>query len=774
MRLKSESDLPVRVILSMVTAGFWGTIPTSVPAEVTFNRDIAPILFEHCAACHRPGQSAPFSLLTYSDARKRARQIGTVTRSGYMPPWLPEAGQYELEGSRRLSAAQIGLIEKWIAGDLVEGDPQDLPEIPKWSEGWYLGKPDLILKMKQEYVLRPEGPDAFRSFIIPVPITAPRYVKAVELRPGNPRIVHHAIMYIDKSQSARRLDAEDKEPGYDGMRLADIQSPGGQFIGWTPGKLPLPSRDQMAWRLDPGTDIVLEMHMLPSGKPEPVRASIGLFFTDEPPSRQPISVLLYSKGIDIEPGVRDYIVEEKYTFPVDSLALGIYPHAHYLGKDLHAFVVLPNGEERSLLRIKDWDFNWQDDYRYADPVSLPKDSTLYMRYSFDNSDTNVRNPSSPPVHVSFGSRSTDEMASLTLEVITQARAEEATLQSDYEKYLRDKRIQEGENQVIKTPDDPLLRFTLGVLYARDNNHGSAATHFARAVELEPKRSMVRNQLGLSLQALGRHEDATLQFQAVLKIDPENVNAHQYLANALYRIGRIQESQAHRQKAAELAVKSAEAALKNIDRFLTDHGDEPVRLYNLANALHTVERHDEAIMLYEKALEAQESTWRMSRGIPNFMLHHNLAGALSAVGRFDEAIKHYQETVELRPGDAQTHVNLANVLQQTQRNKEAMEHYQHAVELDPHLAPARFNFAIALRSQRRFEDSAEQLRAILKGYPHIAIVHYYLGDVLDRLDRVPEAVSYYREALRLAEESGESSLVEKIRERLSTEIGVEGR
>ena len=285
--------------------------------------------------------------------------------------------------------------------------------------------------------------------------------------------------------------------------------------------------------------------------------------------------------------------------------------------------------------------------------------------------------------------------------------------------------------------------------------------------------MVRNQLGLSLQALGRHEDATLQFQAVLKIDPENVNAHQYLANALYRIGRIQESQAHRQKAAELAVKSAEAALKNIDRFLTDHGDEPVRLYNLANALHTVERYDEAIMLYEKALEAQESTWRMSRGIPNFMLHHNLAGALSAVGRFDEAIKHYQETVELRPGDAQTHVNLANVLQQTQRNKKAMEHYHRAVELDPHLAPARFNFAIALRSQRRFEDSAEQLRAILKGYPHIAIVHYYLGDVLDRLDRVPEAVSYYREALRLAEESGESSLVEKIRERLSTEIGVEG-
>lgn len=740
---------------------------TPVAADVTFNREIAPILLQHCAACHRPGQSAPFSLLTFSDARKRARQIAQVTRSRFMPPWLPDPGEPELEGQRRLSQQQIDLFQQWIDQGLVEGDTKDLPVLPKWPHGWHLGEPDLILKMPEVYTLQADGSDVFRSFVIPVPITTPRFVNAVEMRPGNPRIVHHAIMYLDKSQSARRLDAEDDEFGYDGMRLADVQSPGGRFIGWTPGKIPLAAQDQMAWRLEPGTDIVLEMHMLPSGKSEQVQGSIGLFFTDQPPVRQPLSLLLFSTNIDIAPEVSDYLVEESYVLPVDVLLFGIYPHAHYLGKDMQAFAMLPDGSRLSFFRIRDWDFNWQDDYRYVEPVRLPKGATVTMRYTFDNSADNPRNPTIPPVRVAFGGGSKDEMASLTLEVMAEQSAEQANLQTDYEKYLRGRRIANGEKLLVTTPDDVDLRLSVALLCVRLNEHERAVTHFEHVVKLNPNHAMAHNQFGLSLLVLGRNQEAVQQFEAVLASDPRNVSAHRNLSRALYQVGQVQLAQQHRRKAAELTVARAERMLKNLDEFLAKRADEPVRLYNLANALHTVDRHAEAIKLYKKAIEVQQSSWRISQSVPHAMLHHNLAGALHAAGQVAEAIVHYKKSIELRPDDAQAHVNLANVLQRTGRADEAIGYYQQAVSMAPDLAPARFNLAGALASQQRYDESAVQLREILKMYPQLAAVHYYLGDTLKQMGQTDEATASYREALRLADETKEAELIRAIRAQLDS-------
>ena len=234
----------------LLTDSFRGT---SAPggATVTFNRDIAPIVYRSCIVCHRPGESAPFSLLTYTEARKRAGLITALTTSRVMPPWLPARGGIEFLGERGLSDEEIALIRLWVEQGAAEGDAADLPPLPEFTRGWQLGEPDLILTMEDAFSVPAEGFDVYRNFVLPIPVSTPRWVKAVELRPGNPRVVHHAVMQVDRSRSSRRRDEEDAGPGFSGMDLAGSEAPGGQSLGWTPGKLPIVD-ERFAWRLGTG------------------------------------------------------------------------------------------------------------------------------------------------------------------------------------------------------------------------------------------------------------------------------------------------------------------------------------------------------------------------------------------------------------------------------------------------------------------------------------------------------------------------------------------
>ncbi|HWW86905.1 MAG TPA: cytochrome c, partial [Vicinamibacterales bacterium] len=257
------------------------------PRTVTFNRDIAPLVFRSCATCHRPGDAAPFSLVTYDEVRQHARQIATVTESRYMPPWKPEPGYGDFGGVRRLRDEEVDLFRQWIDGGLLRGDPNDLPPAPRWPTGWQLGEPDMVLTMPTPYLLKGDGPDQLRSFVIPIPVTATRYVKGVEFHPGNSRAVHHANIKIDRTRLSRRFDDEDPDPGYDGGGSREARFPDGHFLGWTPGQLPHLTPEGSGWRLDPDSDLVVELHMMPTGKPESVRFTVGLFFTDEPPVRVP-------------------------------------------------------------------------------------------------------------------------------------------------------------------------------------------------------------------------------------------------------------------------------------------------------------------------------------------------------------------------------------------------------------------------------------------------------------------------------------------------------
>src|SRR3954447_1339575 len=307
---------------------------SALAAPVTFQQQIAPILYKNCSPCHRPGEAAPFALLSYDDAKQHAKQIAAVTKRRYMPPWLPEPGHGSFSEERRLSDSEIDLIQKWVDQGAPAGTTVGAPKPPKFGDEWQLGTPDLILRVSQPYQLAGEGGEIFWNFILPVPITTTRWVKAIEVRPGASRVFHHANVVIDRSRSSRR---QERVPGagFPGMDLnveEETFDPDGHFLSWKPGSEPVVEPDGMAWRADPGMDLILNVHLRPNGKPESVSPMIGIYFTSQPQRKFPMLVQLErDAAIDIQPGDKDFPVTDDVKLPLGVGVLAIYPHAHYLG-----------------------------------------------------------------------------------------------------------------------------------------------------------------------------------------------------------------------------------------------------------------------------------------------------------------------------------------------------------------------------------------------------------------------------------------------------------
>src|ERR1041384_475825 len=249
----------------------------------TFSKDIAPIIFQNCAPCHRPGQAGPFNLLTYGDAKKHAADMVSATQKRYMPPWLPEPGCGNFAGERRLAGDKIELIKKWFEAGALEGEPADLPALPKWNDEWFLGPPDLIVTLPRAYPLGPEGKDVYRNFVVPVPLTGARFVKAFEFRP-NSKAVHHARILIDATGQSRRLEGAEPAPGFGGMSVP-ARFPPGQLLTWAPGAIPSLRGEELPWTFEAGSDVVLQMHLQRTGRPETVRPTIGFYFTDRAPKK---------------------------------------------------------------------------------------------------------------------------------------------------------------------------------------------------------------------------------------------------------------------------------------------------------------------------------------------------------------------------------------------------------------------------------------------------------------------------------------------------------
>lgn len=557
------------------------------PKQVTFNRDIAPIIFHYCAPCHHPGEAGPFPLLAYPDARARARQIAALTSTRFMPPWLPEPQELRFADELRLSDEQIALIQQWVEQGAIEGAAADLPRAPQFAAGWQIGRPDKIIEAEKAYTLPASGSDLYWNFIFRAPVDGTRWVRAIEIRPGDRRVVHHANVLVDRDQSSRR---QEKEPGagFPGMELkieSESFDPDSHFFFWKPGTVLKPEPEGMALRLDKNTDLVLNIHLQPSGKPEKIQPSLGLYFTDKPATRFPLLLQMENdQQLDIPPGEKHFVVTDQFTLPVDVDVLAIYPHAHYLGKDLQAFAALPDGSRKTLIHIPQWNLNWQAVYRYQEPVPLPKGTTITMRFVYDNSSDNISNPSDPPRRVVAGNRSSDEMAHLWVQVLPHALPGVA---GDPRMLLQEAMARHNVN---KNPADFEAHYNLAAMLLARGAQEGAIEQFDEAVRLRPEDATANNALGASLLAVGRSSEAIPYLRAAINAQPSNFDAHYNLANALASQGKFLESIEHYRAAVRLHPDDANAEA-NLGSALAETGDLREAKLHFERALQIDPNHE---------------------------------------------------------------------------------------------------------------------------------------------------------------------------------------
>ena len=625
-------------------AAFASAAAWPVQAEViTFYKHITPIVYRSCASCHRPGEAGPFPLLTYEDVKKHAQQIVAVTKRRYMPPWLPAPGYGDFQDEQRLTDAQILTIEQWVQQGAKAGDPEDVAPLEKLTPGWRLGPPDLVLEAQAGYLLRADGPDEYWNFILPLKLEGIRWVKAIEIRPGNARAVHHANVLIDRSRSARSQE-KTHGAGFPGMDLnieADTFDPDSHFLFWKPGGIPWEEPDGMAWRADSSTDLILNVHMQPTGKPEMVQPSIGLYFTSRPGTKFPMLVQLEHDGaLDIPAGADDFAMSDDFTVPMDMDVLAVYPHAHYLGRLLEGYATLPGGSRRWLIRISHWDVNWQAVYRYTAPVFLPKGSVVSMRFHYDNSDANPRNPNHPAKRVRGGNRATDEMGHLWLQVLPRG--------------VEDRRMELQEaimrHRLDKYPGDFSAHFNLGALQLARGNAEQAIPDLRSAVDARPEQPIALNALGAALLSAGNVNDATAVFERALRSGPQYTNARYNLANALAEQQQWERAAAQFQQVLKESPDDAGARL---------HLGEVLRLWG---------------------------------------------ADLAAAGRLEDAASRLREALVFRQNDAQLHSDLGTVLAKLGRFREAVPEFETAVRLDPHLDAAKHNLQAA---RARLEQTGER-------------------------------------------------------------------
>ena len=526
-----------------------GTAVDTTPA-ITYAADIAPIIARECASCHSPGGWAPFDLLTYEDVRSRAERIAEAVEQGVMPPWSPDSEPGTFQGERRLTAEEVDLFRQWADDGAPVGDFTAVANYVADPE-WDPGPPDLIVKLPA-YTVPAEGGDVYRNLVVPIPVTETRWVEYVELRPGSRTVVHHARVMVDTTASSRELANQGENPGFDGMDLrSGASSPSGYFIAWAPGKTRLPPIEGMAWRLDPGTDLVVQLHVRPSGDQEEVRAQVEFHFADEPPIREPAIIEVFSLMIDIPAGVSDYTVTSSFTLPVDVDVLSVLPHAHYLGKDLRGTAVLPSGQRVPLIHIPNWDFDRQDEYRFTKPISLPAGTTILQEFSFDNSAANPNNPSSPPRRVVAGPNSTDEMADLIFQVLPRNSADRRQLvaavdrqrNSEETAYLAESKFVQGQILFEEGDLDAATRSFQEVLrYRADHIQGLIWLSRVFATRGDVDSSLLVARQGVKMSN-GQ--------------DPQALDA---LAEALAALGQIDDAVSAAQEALPLARRQGETSL----------------------------------------------------------------------------------------------------------------------------------------------------------------------------------------------------------------------
>lgn len=654
-----------------------GQAPQRAPTtRVTFNQHIAPIVAARCAICHRPGGPS-FSLITYHDVRARARLIAIATETRFMPPWRPEPDHGDFSGTRRLSEREVSLFKQWVDDGSLEGEGGAASFTPPWTSTWQLGEPDLVVSMPEPYLLRADGDDMYRNFVMRIRLPALRYVKAWQFRPGNNLVVHHATLHFDRTGTSRRFDDQDPQPGYEGLIAHSARTPEGFFLDWAPGHTPSVSAAGMAWPIETGSDLVMMLHLRPSGKPETVQASVGLYFSEGAPSQNPVMLRLTRQDLDIPAGDSNYVASRSYTLPVDVDVYTVQPHAHYLAREVKAHARLPDGRTERLILIRNWAFEWQDVYQYASPVFLPAGTTIVMEWRYDNSDENPRNPFRPPRRVLYGQRTSNEMSELWLQVVPRNSADRSVLTRSIREHVLPQEIAGLELMLQAEPDSVALHDDAALLYAEVGQLEQSATHFAESVRLRPGSAAAHNNLGSALLALGRRNEAASHFQSATEIDADYGLAHLNLGTVWQLNGDLEKASRHYLEAVRINPESADArynlgvvlqaqgedtaAIPHFREVLRSRPDWTPALLNLAWALATARdagarQPEESLRLAEHAisLNGQYDPWTLDV----------LAAALAAAGHFERAVKAAETALKLaeRSNDASAVPALQNRLE----------------------------------------------------------------------------------------------------------------
>lgn len=597
-----------RVKAAIVIACSW--FPSLVAQESpTWSSDVAGIVYRSCAPCHRPGQPAPFSLLSFRDVFKKRAIVAEVTESGYMPPWQPTHGEFV--GDRRLSKKELATIKSWVAAGAPRGDESREPKAPSFRDGWQLGEPDAIIRMPEVLDVPAAGADIVRNFVVPIDLERMRYIEAVEIRPGN-RAVHHAVLGVDRTRQSRDADAADAGPGFSGMTLGAAVPPDGHFMGWTPGKSVRRSPDGMAWRLFPGDDFVLQLHAVPVGKQEKVQPEIGIWFSEQPTRNVFDLVMLFSEEIDVAPGVSDFVLRDHLVLPVPVTLHAVYPHAHYVCRKMQATAILPDGKVKILFTIDEWDFDWQDDYRFQQPVDLPAGTRLAIEYVYDNSEGNGNNSVRPLRRVRFGQESSDEMGTCTFSV---------TLRD-----LRDRPkllLATTDRDLEKLPNAWNLLMRKSELERVRGNFAIAKKAIDKACEISPGAAAVWFERGMLGESMHRLETAAASYQQALRIDKNHAMAHMQLGTLFGRSGNDAKALMHFGEAVRVLPSSPRAH----NNFATANF--------AANNLKVAEQH------YRRAIALQPTY---------FNAQFNLARVLMGMGRNELARKELKRAATLRPSE----------------------------------------------------------------------------------------------------------------------------
>ncbi len=389
--------------------------------QVSFNKDIAPIIFNHCMSCHRQGEIGPMSLTNYEEVKNWAYTIKYVTEQRIMPPWKADHDFSRFLGENYLNDDQIKKIADWVDDGLQEGLASDLPQAPVFPTNSLLGTPDLVLTFKNSYTHKGNGKDEYRYFVLPSGLVQNKKIKALELRPGNTKIVHHALFFADQSGKARQYDAQTPEYGFSADDFEDFDAfeviNRDQFPGYVPGQKPRYFPDGLAQDMPANSDLVVQMHYAPWSVDEKDSSTVNIFFAK---NNEVIDRTVKGKimlPFDLVTGANSFFIlpnhvkkfEGVYTVPFDVSLIGLSPHMHYLGKDWEVVLENPDGTKTNLIRINEWDFNWQGDYYFNKYIYAKKGSKIRATATYDNTSNNPANPTSPPKFVTWGEGTKDEM-----------------------------------------------------------------------------------------------------------------------------------------------------------------------------------------------------------------------------------------------------------------------------------------------------------------------------------------------------------------------------